>query len=39
MHLRIFVDETEILLRLFAKKLSYFLTQPNVREDILKFIK
>lgn len=31
-HLRIFVDETEILLKLFARKLTYFLTQPNIRE-------
>jgi hypothetical protein len=39
LHLRIFVDETEILLRLFARKLTYYLTSPNVREEILRFIK
>lgn len=39
LHLRIFLDETEILLRLFARKLTYYLTTPNIREEILRFIK
>lgn len=39
LHLRIFLDETEVLLRLFARKLTYYLTSPNVREEILRFIK
>lgn len=39
LHLRIFLDETEVLLRLFARKLTYYLTSPNIREEILRFIK
>lgn len=39
LHLRIFLDETEILLNLFARKLTYYLTAPNTREEILRFIK
>lgn len=39
LQLRIFLDETEIILRLFAKKLTYFLASNTVRDEILKFIK
>lgn len=39
LQLRIFLDETEILLRLFAKKLTHFLTPNYVRDEILKFLK
>jgi hypothetical protein len=37
--LRIFLDETEIVLRMFARKLVYFLTPQHVKDEILKFIK
>lgn len=39
LHLRIFLEETEMALRLFAKKLTYFLSSNGIRDEILKFIK
>lgn len=39
LQLRIFLDETEIILRLFAKKLTYFLASNVIRDEILKFIR
>lgn len=32
LQLRIFLDETEIILRLFAKKLTYFLASNIIRD-------
>jgi hypothetical protein len=37
--LRIFLDETESVLRMFARKLVYFLTPQLVKDEILKFIR
>lgn len=39
LQLRIFRGETELTLRLFARKLTYFLTAPTVRDEILKFVR
>ena len=39
LQLRIFLDETEIVLRLFAKKLTYFLASHLARDEILKFLR
>lgn len=32
LHLRIFKDETEILLKLFARKLTHYLTSTSTRD-------
>lgn len=39
LQLRIFLDETEIVLRLFAKKLTSYLASNIIRDEILKFIR
>ena len=38
-NMRIFLDETESLFKLFAKKITFFLTQPTVRDEIIKLVK
>ena len=39
LQLRIFLEETETVLRLFAKKLTYFLASNVIRDEVLKFIR
>jgi hypothetical protein len=37
--LRTFKEETEILLKIMAKKLTHFMTPTKVKEEILKVIR